>query len=68
VPELVDEGVCYAYAARIEALRELPQAVNPDPGVNLPPLNPVVGDVNLIGTGLADAVQPLVQFESEPNP
>ena len=68
VPELVDEGVCYAYAARIEALRELPQAANPDPGAGLPLLNPVVGDVNLIGTGLADAVQPLVQFESEPNP
>ena len=68
VPELVDDGVCYAYSVRVEAQRDLPLAVNPDPAADLPLLNPVIGDVNLIGTGLADAVQPLVQFESEPNP
>lgn len=65
-PELVDEGVVYAYSTRIEALRDLPQAVNPDPAAGLPALNPVVGDVNLEGTGFGQ--NPLVQFQAEPPP
>lgn len=65
-PELVDAGVVYAYGARVEAMRDLPQAANADPGANLPLLNPVVGDVNLEGTGYGS--NPLVQFKAEPNP
>jgi hypothetical protein len=56
----------YAYAARVEAMRDLPLAVNVDPGAALPLLDPVVGDVNLTGTGYAS--NPLVAFTSEPNP
>jgi hypothetical protein len=65
-PELVEAGVVYAYAARVEAMRDLPLAVNVDPGAALPLLNPVIGDVNLTGTGYTS--NPLVAFESEPNP
>ena len=64
--ELVEAGVVYAYTARIEAMRDLPLAANPDPGAGLSPLTPIVGDVNLIGTGYAS--NPLVAFESEPLP
>ena len=65
-PELVDAGVVYAYGARVEAMRDLPQAVNPDPAAGLPALNPIVGDVNLEGTGFTE--NPLVQFQAEPPP
>ena len=64
--ELVEAGVVYAYTARIEAMRDLPLAANPDPGINLTPLSPIVGDVNLIGTGYTS--NPLAPFTSEPNP
>ena len=37
-----------------------------DPGAGLSPLTPIVGDVNLIGTGYTS--NPLVAFESEPLP
>jgi len=66
VPELVDEGVCYAYSVRIEAMRDLDQATNPDPGAGLPELNPVVGAVDLEGTAFESS--PFVSFTSEPNP
>lgn len=65
-PELVEAGVVYAYAARVEAMRDLPLAVNVDPGAALPLLNPVIGDVNLTGTGYTS--NPLSPFTSEPNP
>lgn len=65
-PELVEAGVVYAYAARIEAMRDLPLAANPDPGAGLSPLSLIVGDANLLGTGYAS--NPLVAFESEPLP
>ena len=64
--ELVEAGVVYAYTARIEAMRDLPLAANADPGAGLSPLTPIVGDVNLIGTGYTS--NPLVAFESEPLP
>ena len=64
--ELVEAGVVYAYTARIEAMRDLPLAANPDPGANLSPLSLIVGDANLIGTGYAS--NPLVAFKSEPLP
>jgi hypothetical protein len=64
--ELVEAGVVYAYTARIEAMRDLPLAANPDPGAGLSPLSLIVGDANLIGTGYAS--NPLVAFESEPAP
>ena len=65
-PELVEAGVVYAYAARVEAQRDLPLAANADPGATLPTLNPIVGDVNLTGTGYTS--NPLSPFTSEPNP
>lgn len=65
-PELVEAGVVYAYAARVEAQRDLPLAANADPGATLPTLNPIVGDVNLAGTGYTS--NPLSPFTSEPNP
>lgn len=65
-PEIVEAGVVYAYAARVEAMRDLPLAVNVDPGAALPLLNPVIGDVNLTGTGYTS--NPLSPFTSEPNP
>jgi hypothetical protein len=65
-PELVEAGVVYAYAARIEAMRDLPLATNADPGAGLPPLDPIVGDVNLTGTGYTS--NPLSPFTSEPAP
>jgi hypothetical protein len=64
--ELVEAGVVYAYTARIEAMRDLPLAANADPGATLPTLNPIVGDVNLTGTGYTS--NPLSPFTSEPNP
>ncbi len=68
-PELVEGGVVYAYATRVAALRVLPQADNPDPAAGLPLLNPMVGDLNLTGTlDDPDSVNPLVEFEAEPNP
>lgn len=65
-PELVEAGVVYAYAARVEAMRDLPLAANADPGAALPLLDPIVGDVNLTGTGYTS--NPLSPFTSEPNP
>lgn len=65
-PELVEAGVVYAYAARVEAQRDLPLAANADPGAGLSPLTPIVGDVNLIGTGYTS--NPLAPFTSEPTP
>lgn len=65
-PELVEAGVVYAYAARVEAQRDLPLAANADPGATLPLLDPIVGDVNLTGTGYTS--NPLSPFTSEPNP
>ena len=65
-PELVEAGVVYAYAARVEAQRDLPLAANADPGAALPLLDPIVGDVNLTGTGYTS--NPLSPFTSEPNP
>ena len=65
-PELVEAGVVYAYAARVEAMRDLPLAANADPGAGLPLLDPIVGDVNLTGTGYTS--NPLSPFTSEPNP
>jgi len=56
----------YAYAARVEAQRDLPLAANADPGATLPLLDPIVGDVNLTGTGYTS--NPLSPFTSEPNP
>ena len=54
---------------RVAALRVLPQADNPDPAAGLPLLNPMVGDLNLTGTlDDPDSVNPLVEFEAEPNP
>jgi len=68
-PELVEEGVVYAFSARIVARRVVPQAVNPDPAAGLPYVQPVVGAENLIdGNGDATAVNPLVTFQSDPNP
>lgn len=64
--ELVEAGVVYVYVARIEAMRDLPLAANPDPGAGLSPLSLIVGDANLLGTGYAS--NPLVAFESEPLP
>lgn len=65
-PELVEAGVVYAYAARVEAMRDLPLAANADPGASLPLLDPIVGDVNLTGTGYTS--NPISPFTSEPNP
>lgn len=67
-PELIEEGVVYAYSTRIAARRVVPQADNPDPSTNLPLLNPMDGDINLIVDPSAADVNPLVQFEAEPNP
>lgn len=66
-PELVVRNAVYVYAVALEAVREAPQATNPDPAASLPYVNPIDGDVNLEGTADA-APNPLVQFESEPNP
>jgi hypothetical protein len=68
-PELVEDGVVYAFAIRILARRVVPQATNPDPAAALPYVQPIIGDENLIsGTGDPTLVNPLVSFQSDPNP
>lgn len=68
-PELIEEGVVYAYSTRIAARRVIGQADNPDPAADLPLLNPMDGAINVINDLVpADEVNPLVVFESEPNP
>jgi hypothetical protein len=68
-PEFVEEGVVYAFSARIVARRVIPQAVNPDPAADLPLVQPIIGAENLIdGHGDTTDVNPLVTFQSDPNP
>lgn len=68
-PELIEEGVVYAYSTRIAARRVVGQADNPDPAADLPLLNPMDGNLNIINDVVpADDVNPLVVFEAEPNP
>jgi len=68
-PELVQDGVVYAYTTRVSVLRVLPQADNPDPAAGLPLLNPMVGELNLVDTyDDPDSVNPLVPLEADPNP
>ena len=68
-PELVEDGVVYAFSVRIVARRVVPQATNPDPAAGLPYVQPIVGTENLIdGHGDTTDVNPLVTFQSDPNP
>lgn len=66
-PELIKRGSVYVWAVRFEVRRQPETATNTDPAASLPYVNPIDGDVNLEGTSDA-APNPLVQFESEPNP
>lgn len=65
--ELIKRGAVYVWGVRFEVRREVETATNVDPAALLPYVNPIDGDVNLEGTTDA-APNPLVQFESEPNP
>lgn len=68
-PELVEDGVVYAFSTRIVARRVVPQAANPDPAATLPYVQPIIGAENLIdGHGDTTNVNPLVTFQSDPNP
>lgn len=68
-PELVEDGVVYAFSIRVTARRVVPQATNPDPAATLPYVQPIIGNENLIdGTGDPTLVNPLVSFQSDPNP
>lgn len=65
--ELIKRGSVYVWGVRFETRRAVETATNPDPAADLPYVNPIDGDVNLEGTADA-APNPLVQFQSEPNP
>mgnify|MGYP003527058111 CR=1 FL=1 len=67
-PELIEDGVVYAYSTRLVARRVMPQATNPDPAAGLPLLGPMRGDINLESDPSAADVNPVVQFEADPNP
>lgn len=67
--ELVEEGVVYAAALRVNVLRVLPQATNADPAAGLPDVQPMIGGIDLISDITdTDAVNPLVTFQADPNP
>ena len=68
-PELVEDGVVYAFSTRVIARRVVPQATNPDPAAGLPYVQPIVGAEDLIdGHDDATNVNPLVTFQADPNP
>ena len=68
-PEMVIDGVVYAYAARLTVRRVMPQATNTDPAADLPYVQPMIGGIDLIdGQGDTDDVNPLVTFQADPNP
>lgn len=67
-PVLIRRGTVYVYGVRFEAQRDAPTATSAEAtaAAALTTVNPVVGDVNLEGTGTAP--NPLVQFRATPNP